>query len=264
MSAIDDIVAQLPMASLAGQVGSDPQTTETAVRQVLPALLGGLHANAQDPAGASSLAGALGQHSPELVEGGVNLDQVDTGEGSKIVSNIFGGQTDQVAQTLGGSLGGETGLVQKLLPILAPIVLSYLAQRLGGQNQATQQGAEFNVRYRLLKPDDTCRWVAAGGVPSFGLLGDAFAGYLGTITELAEGATDTIRAYGKVERFRPPAPYQTTTPASALDRVADHLIMAHSLIEDDGGKRALPDLRKALFKIGQALAAQATERERLN
>ncbi|TXM94383.1 PAS domain-containing protein [Methylobacterium sp. WL103] len=131
-------------------------------------------------------------------------------------------------------------------------------------NQATQQGAEFNVRYRLLKPDDTCRWVAAGGVPSFGLLGDAFAGYLGTITELAEGATDTIRAYGKVERFRPPAPYQTTTPNSALDRVADHLIMAHSLIEDDGGKRALPDLRNALFKIGQALAEKVTERERLN
>lgn len=140
MSAIDDIVAQLPMASLAGQVGSDPQTTETAVRQVLPALLGGLHANAQDPAGASSLAGALGEHSPDLVEGGVNLDQVDAGEGSKIVSNIFGGQTDQVAQTLGGSLGGQTGLVQKLLPILAPIVLSYLTQRLGGQTQATQGG----------------------------------------------------------------------------------------------------------------------------
>ncbi|HEY0239546.1 MAG TPA: DUF937 domain-containing protein [Friedmanniella sp.] len=140
MSAIDDIVAQLPMASLAGQVGSDQQTTEAAVRQVLPALLGGLHANAQDPAGAASLAGALDHHSPDLVEGGVDLDQVNAADGSKIVSNIFGGQSDQVAQTLGGSLGGQTGLVQRLLPILAPIVLSYLASRLGGQQQATQQG----------------------------------------------------------------------------------------------------------------------------
>ena len=140
MSAVDDIVAQLPMANLAGQVGSDQQTTEAAVRQVLPALLGGLHANAQDPAGAASLAGALGQHSPSLVEGGVNLDQVNPDEGNKIVSNIFGGQTDQVAQTLGGSLGGQTGLVQKLLPLLAPIVLSYLTQRLGGQPQAAPGG----------------------------------------------------------------------------------------------------------------------------
>lgn len=140
MSAVDDIVSQLPMADLADKVGSDPQTTESAVRSVLPALLGGLHANAQDPAAASSLAGALGQHSPDLVEGGVNLDQVDPEDGSKIVGNIFGGRSEQVAETLGGSLGGDTGLVQRLLPILAPIVLSYLSKRLGGQGQASGGG----------------------------------------------------------------------------------------------------------------------------
>ena len=133
ITAIDDIVASLPMSNLAAQVGSDEQNTEAAVRQVLPALLGGLHANASDPAGAASLAGALDQHSPDLVEGGVDLNQVDQGEGSKIVQNIFGGNTEQVAQNLGGSLQGQTGLVQKLLPILAPIVLSYLAKRIGGQ-----------------------------------------------------------------------------------------------------------------------------------
>jgi hypothetical protein len=140
MSAVDDIVAQLPMSALAGQVGSDEQSTEAAVRQVLPALLGGLHANAQDPAGEASLAGALGTHSPDLVQGGVNLDQVDPAEGSKIVRNIFGDQSDQVASTLGGSLGGQTSLVQRLLPLLAPIVLSYLTQRLGGQAQGQGQG----------------------------------------------------------------------------------------------------------------------------
>jgi len=171
VSAIDDIVARLPMSSLAGQVGSDPQTTETAVRQVLPALLGGLHANAQDPAGASSLAGALGQHSPDLVDGGVDLDQVDTGEGSKIVSNIFGGQTDQVAQTLGGSLGGQTGLVQKLLPILAPIVLSYLTQRLGGQAQAGQGGGLADVLGGLLG--------GQGSTSGSGGLGGLLGGLLG-------------------------------------------------------------------------------------
>ncbi len=174
MSAVDDIVAQLPMASLAGQVGSDEQSTEAAVRQVLPALLGGLHANAQDPAGASSLAGALGQHSPDLVTGGVDLDQVDPGEGSKIVSNIFGGQTDQVAQTLGGSLGGQTGLVQKLLPLLAPIVLSYLTQRLGGQNQAAQGGGGLaDVLGGLLGGQSASAGAGAGG------LGGVLGGLLG-------------------------------------------------------------------------------------
>ena len=81
-------------------------------------------------------AGALGQHSPDLVEGGVDLGQVNPEEGTKIVQNIFGGNTEQVAHTLGGSLQGQTGLVQRLLPILAPIVLSYLAKRIGGQSSA--------------------------------------------------------------------------------------------------------------------------------
>lgn len=140
MSAIDDIVASLPMSALAGQVGSDEQNTESAVRQVLPALLGGLQANAQDPAGEASLTEALGQHSPALVDGGVNLADVNPDEGSRIVGNIFGGQSDQVAQNLGGSLGGQTGLVQRLLPLLAPIVLSYLTRRVGGQGAATGGG----------------------------------------------------------------------------------------------------------------------------
>ena len=177
MSAIDDIVAQLPMSSLASQVGSDQQTTETAVRQVLPALLGGLQANAQDPAGASSLAGALQQHSPELVDGGVDLDQVDAADGSKIVSNIFGGQTGQVAQTLGGSLGGQTGLVEKLLPLLAPIVLSYLTKRLGGQAQTGQGGGDLaDVLGGLLGGQGA----AAGSGGLGGLLGGLLGGAQGS------------------------------------------------------------------------------------
>lgn len=119
--------------------------------------------------------------------------------------------------------------------------------------------AEFSVRYRLLKPDGTARWFGAGGLPSFGMEGGRFIGYLGSITALAEGATDTITAYGNVERFVPPSPHASTTPSCALDLVADHLLMAHALIEKDGGKEALPDLRRALFKIGVALAARTKE-----
>ncbi len=135
---LDRIVADLPMESLAAQLGVDPGTAESAVREALPALLGGMQANASDPAGAASLSGAIEQHSPDLIAGGVDLDQVDTDDGERIVSHVFGDQTDGVIQTLGGNVGGGSGggadLVQKLLPILAPIVLSYLAQRMRGGN----------------------------------------------------------------------------------------------------------------------------------
>jgi hypothetical protein len=132
MDNVDEIVANIPMNALADQLGVDPATAETAVRQTLPALLGGLQANAADPSGEASLAGALEQHPPDLVEGGVDLNQVDPEDGEKIVGHIFGSNTDQVAQTLGGNLGGSSDLIKKLLPLLAPIVLSYLSRRMRG------------------------------------------------------------------------------------------------------------------------------------
>ncbi len=137
MSAVDEILADLPIDQLASQLGVDVATAESATRQAIPALLGGLQANSEDPAGAASLAGALGEHSGDLLDGGVDLGQIDTGEGEKIVSNIFGPHADQVAQTLGGSLGasqadGHSDLMQKLLPLLAPIVLAYLSKKVAG------------------------------------------------------------------------------------------------------------------------------------
>ncbi len=147
MSATDEIMANIPLRDLAAQLGVDEATAEAATRQAIPALLGGMQANAADPAGAASLAGALGDHPSELVDGGVNLDQVDADDGQKIVGNIFGDNTGQVAQTLGANVGQQSGLIQKLLPILAPIVLAYLSKRLTGSSQG---GGSGNVLTDLL------------------------------------------------------------------------------------------------------------------
>lgn len=140
MSSIDDIMAQIPISSLASQLGVDDATAESAVRDALPALVGGMQANVADPAGAASLAGAVQNHSPKLIDGGVNLDEVDTDDGDKIVHHVFGDNSGAVARTLGGNLGDNGDLVKRLLPILAPIVLSYLAQRMRG-GQAAPAGS---------------------------------------------------------------------------------------------------------------------------
>jgi hypothetical protein len=140
MSSIDDIMANIPITTLAGQLGVDDATAEAAVREALPALVGGMQVNAADPVGEASLAGALDNHSPKLIDGGVNLDEVDTGDGQKIVDHVFGDNTGAVVQTLGGNLGDNGDLIKKLLPILAPIVLSYLSQRMSG-GAAQQSGA---------------------------------------------------------------------------------------------------------------------------
>ncbi|MBA3905800.1 MAG: DUF937 domain-containing protein [Pseudonocardiales bacterium] len=132
MSPVDDIMSQIPLGQLAGQLGVNPQEAEQAVRTALPALLGGIHANTQDPGGAQSFAQAVQQHDPSLVEGGVDLNQVNPDDGQKIVNHVFGANQGQVVQQLGGVGSASSGLIQKLLPILAPIVMAYLAKQLTG------------------------------------------------------------------------------------------------------------------------------------
>lgn len=140
MSEIQQLMAQLPVAQIARQAGVDEADARRAIQSVLPALVGGMQANAQDEAGAASLERALGQHAGAL-DARLGGD-VDPDDGERIVRNVFGGQTDQVAAALGGASGGGamSEIVRKILPIVAPIVLAWLAQRLfSGGGQATTQ-----------------------------------------------------------------------------------------------------------------------------
>ena len=132
VSNIDDLMAQIPIGQLASQLGVSEAEAEQAVRAALPALVGGMQANAQDPAGAASLQRAIGQHDGTLLEGGVDLGQVDTDDGAKIVHNIFGGNEDAVVNQLGGLGGLGGGMISKLLPMLAPLLMSFLGKSFGG------------------------------------------------------------------------------------------------------------------------------------
>ena len=137
MAGLDDLRSQLPIGDIAARLGVDEATARKAVDDALPALVAGLGANAADPAGAASLERAVTRHDPALVEGGVNLGDVDEEDGRKIVRNVFGDNTDRVVSALDAKEKQETGrgdLIGKLLPILAPIVLSFLA----GQFQKKQ------------------------------------------------------------------------------------------------------------------------------
>ncbi len=132
MSAADDILSQIPLAQLAEQLGVDEAGAEQAVRQAVPALLGGMQANAQDPTGAASLEKAIGQHASDPFEG-LDLASVDTADGDKIVDHVFGGNRQEVVNRLGDSGGG---IMSKLLPLLAPLVMSWLAGKFTGAGQA--------------------------------------------------------------------------------------------------------------------------------
>ncbi len=139
MSEIDQILSQVPMDQVAAALGVDQSQAKEATRTAIPALLGGMQANAQDADGAASLVSALQNHSDTALSG--NLDAIDTRDGQKIVDNIFGGQTSDVVARLGGTGQASSGIIQKLLPILAPIVMAYLAKKLTGSGGLGGLGA---------------------------------------------------------------------------------------------------------------------------
>lgn len=134
MATLDDLLSQIPIGQIATKLGVDESSARSAVERALPSLVGGLEANAQDSSGAASLENALQKHAASgLLDGGIDIDRVDTADGAKIVSNVFGDKRNDVASTLGGISGGaDSALVAKVLPILAPIVLAYLAKRFTG------------------------------------------------------------------------------------------------------------------------------------
>ena len=179
MDTADEILSQIPLDQLAQQLGVDEATAEQAVRQAVPALLGGMEANARDPGGAASLEKALGQHAGSPLEG-LDLGSIDTADGEAIVGNVFGDNSEQVINKL-GEQGGGSGIMQKLLPILAPIVLSMLAGKFLGQGQgeAARAGPGTDAFWRRngwpRRPHRQChgRRRIGGGI------GDLLGGLLG-------------------------------------------------------------------------------------
>jgi hypothetical protein len=133
MAGLDDLFAEIPVQDIATKLGVDEGEVNTAIRTLVPALVGGVQHNVQaDDIDSSKLESAVTTHAASgLLDGGVSVDQVDEQEGNKLVANIFGGNdSGQVASALAGTGAGGSDLIKKLLPILAPIVLAYIGKQL--------------------------------------------------------------------------------------------------------------------------------------
>lgn len=129
-------------------LGLDQNQASQAVTAALPLLMGALGNNAAQPQGAQSLLNALQKDHLGGAGGGGGLDiggllgsilgsggaPATNGEG--ILGHLFGQQTPQAAQLLGNKTGLDSGKAGQLLAILAPIVMSFLAQRFAQQGNA--------------------------------------------------------------------------------------------------------------------------------
>ncbi len=127
MSDLDALLKSIPIDDIAQKLGVDDATATAAVQQAVPTLLAGLqaHADTDGPA-------------PDGLEAAA-----DAGDGDAVVKSLFGDQSDQVAHAAAGQApaGVSSDLMQKLLPLLAPMVIAFVTQKLlGGKGGAAPAG----------------------------------------------------------------------------------------------------------------------------
>lgn len=138
MSDFEGLLEQIPVGDIAKQLGVPESVAEAAVKQAIPAIIGGMAANAKDTDGAKSLEKALAHHTSKSGKK-VAVKDIDTADGEKIVNNVFGAKKNDVVAAVASSGGGDATkeLIAKLLPIIAPIVIAFVAKQfLGGKEEA--------------------------------------------------------------------------------------------------------------------------------
>ena len=135
---LHDLISRLPIDQIAQRLGTDHESALAAVQAAVPSLVAGMQDNASSPDGAQSLLGALGDHQGQF--GDVpDLQRVDEQDGQKIVQHALGQNAEPLAQQLSaaGPAGIDLGaLVKKVLPIVAPFVLSWLADQVMGRGRS--------------------------------------------------------------------------------------------------------------------------------
>ena len=136
-----------PLQQMSQQLGAGQMQTSSAISAALPLLLGALGKNTAQPQGAEALFGALQKDHAGLdlgsvlgaVLGGGSAPSRQT-DGTAILGHIFGGSQPRAEASLGEATGLGGDKAGMLMKILAPIVLSFLAQRFMGQGNANATG----------------------------------------------------------------------------------------------------------------------------
>ena len=120
------------IGSVSEKTGLDASQATKVVSSTLPALLGQMQNNITSKDGASGLLTALtsGKHDGSILDNiGGFLNGGDFTDGSKILGHVLGGNQDKMVQGLSSKTGVDSSIISKILPMLAPIIMGYLAKQ---------------------------------------------------------------------------------------------------------------------------------------
>lgn len=203
MEILQSQVSDEMLGQLSQHIGAEPEQTASATQGIFATILGGLANNATSENGLSSLASALDRnHDGSVLDDVMGMvggmmsgaaPQSGATNGLGILGHILGDRQEAAAEQIGQSSGLNAGQIMKLMPILAPIVMSVLGRAksqgnlglgdlagilMGGAQQAQQQNGMGDLLSSVLGS------VLGGGQPqqaqgAGGLLGSVLGGIFG-------------------------------------------------------------------------------------
>lgn len=131
-----DIIAESQdgqgLSNLARQFNLTDEQVRAAIDQLGPVVMAGVRRETQSPADLSSLLAALAGGDHARYMDGQDDGIVD--DGNAILGHIFGSKevSRGVAAHAAASTGIGAGILKKMLPVIAAMVMGYLAKRMGG------------------------------------------------------------------------------------------------------------------------------------
>lgn len=131
---ISDPLARTPeFHAFASQFGLSDAQAASAADALLPAMLGGV----KKQMSGGGLGGLLGLLGGGLMGGNDDAAAFDTQRGNQALGQIFGSKdvSRAVAQNASQQTGLDESLLKKMLPVLASMLMAYVARQGGGESQ---------------------------------------------------------------------------------------------------------------------------------
>jgi len=146
------------VTELSTQFNLSEEETRGAMKQLVPALSRGLQRNTSEPKGLDDLLDALktGKHGGYLDKPGNLASPSTTKDGNDILGHIFGNKkvSRNVATEASQRSGVSSGLLKKMLPVVASLVMGALGKKLlGGSSRNVNRSSTGGLLGSLLDSD---------------------------------------------------------------------------------------------------------------
>ena len=142
------------LSQIAREFGLEESATKDVVGQLGSALGKGIQRNAADSDGIDSLAKALssGGHDRYMNTVSHLTDQATVDDGNSILGHIFGSKdvSRNVAAHAAAETGVDSGIIKKMLPVVAAMTMGALSKKTGGGAELSSSGSPLDILGGLL------------------------------------------------------------------------------------------------------------------